>query len=68
VQLSDRDVTPVAIALVERGVPLVFQSAKSLPPDLQRQCPEAISYEKPVAAEVLIETLFRLTQRRKPTA
>jgi CheY-like chemotaxis protein len=66
VQLSDRDVTPLAISLVSRGVPMVFQSAKPLPADLRRRCPDAISYDKPVSAESLIETLLILIQPRSP--
>ena len=66
VQLSDRDVTPVAIFLVSRGVPVVFQSAKPLPANLHRSCPDAVLYEKPVSAESLIETLRNLTQPRPP--
>ena len=67
VQLSDQDVTPVAISLVSRGVPVVFQSAKPLPADLRQCCPDAVSYEKPVSAETLIETLLNLTQSRPPS-
>lgn len=66
VQLSDRDVTPVAIFLVSRGVPMVFQSAKPLPANLRRSCPDAVLYEKPVSAKSLIETLRNLTQPRPP--
>jgi CheY-like chemotaxis protein len=61
VQLSDRDVTPVVEALAALGVPMVFQSAKNLPPDLQLRCPGAVFYKKPVSAERLLETLAELT-------
>ena len=61
VQLSDRDVTPVAEALVALGVPVVFQSAKNLPPDLELRCPGAVFYKKPVSAERLLATLSELT-------
>jgi len=64
VQLSDRDVTPVAEALVALGVPVVFQSAKSLPPDLQSRCPGAVVYKKPISAEQVLQTLVELTQQR----
>jgi CheY-like chemotaxis protein len=67
VQLSDRDVTPVAEALVARGVPLVFQSARSLPPDLQLRCPDAVVFEKPISAEILNETLSALIQGQQPS-
>jgi CheY-like chemotaxis protein len=68
VQLADRDVTPVAEALTALNVPVVFQSAKGLPTDLQRRCPDAVVYKKPVAAEALLRTLFEITQRGGPFA
>lgn len=68
VQLSDREVTPVAQALIARGVPVVFQSAKNLPSDLMRHCPDAVFYKKPVAAEALLETLVEMTQRHGSSA
>jgi DNA-binding NtrC family response regulator len=64
VQLSDREVTPVAEALSARGVPVVFQSAKGLPPNLVRHFPDAVFYKKPVAAESLVQTLLEITQQR----
>jgi CheY-like chemotaxis protein len=67
VQLADRDVTPVAEALTARNVPVVFQSAKNLPPDLQRRCPDAVVYKKPVAAEALLRTLLEITKRSNPS-
>ena len=57
VQLIDRDVTPVAEALIALGVPIIFQSGVSLPPELQRRCPDAIVYKKPASAEVLLKRL-----------
>jgi CheY-like chemotaxis protein len=66
VQLSDRDATPVAEALIARGVPVVFQSAKSLPPALRERCPQAVVYRKPVDAGSLLQTLVKVTTQRKP--
>jgi DNA-binding response OmpR family regulator len=68
VQLIDRDVTPVAEALVARGVPLVFQSARSLPPDLLSRCPDAIVFKKPISAETLNAALSALIERKQPSA
>ena len=68
VQLIDRDVAPVAEALVERGVPFVFQSARSLPLDLQLRCPDAVVFEKPISAESLNATLSALIEGQQPSA
>jgi CheY-like chemotaxis protein len=67
VQLSDRDVTPVVEVLAARGVPVVFQSAKDMPGELQRRCPDAVVYQKPVSAESLLETLRKITRRDGPS-
>lgn len=40
VQVADGDVTLVAEALVERGIPMVFQSESDMPPALLRSCPD----------------------------
>lgn len=61
VQLADRDVTPVAEVLAARRVPVVFQSAKDVPPDLRRRCPGAVIYQKPVSRETLLTTLLVIT-------
>jgi CheY-like chemotaxis protein len=63
VQLTDGNVTPVAAALVALGIPMVFQSGVNLPPGLQRQCPDAVHYKKPVSARLLIKKIVELINR-----
>jgi CheY-like chemotaxis protein len=63
VQLSDGNVTPVAEALVARGVPMIIQSGVALPADLRRQCPDVIHYRKPASARLLLEKLAELIAR-----
>ena len=63
VQLSDRDVTPVADALVARGIPFVFHSSVSVPRNLQVRCRDAIVYKKPAPAEQLLKTLAEMIAR-----
>ena len=60
VQLSDGIVTPVATALAALGIPMVFQSAVHLPPDLRRQCPDAVHYRKPVSSQLLLKKIAEL--------
>jgi DNA-binding response OmpR family regulator len=64
VQLSDGDVTPVAEALLARGVPIVFQSGVNLPPELQRRCPDVIFYKKPASASLLLAKIAELIRRQ----
>jgi CheY-like chemotaxis protein len=41
VNLSDRDVTPVAELLIEGGVPVIFYSGLALPAELRKRYPSA---------------------------
>jgi CheY-like chemotaxis protein len=63
VHLRDRDVTPVAKALVALKVPMVFHTAESLPPHLRLRCPDAIVCQKPVALSLLLKTLAEMLGR-----
>jgi CheY-like chemotaxis protein len=63
VHLSDRDVTPVAEALVALKIPMVFHTAESLPPHIRLSCPDAIVYQKAVATEMLLKTLAEMIGR-----
>jgi CheY-like chemotaxis protein len=63
VHLRDRDVTPVAEALVALKVPMIFHTAERLPPYLRLRCPEAVVCQKPVAAEFLLKTLAEMIER-----
>ena len=63
IQLSDGDVTPVAKALVTRGIPVIFQSGTNPSPELRRVCPNGVIYKKPVSPELLVGKLAELTKR-----
>jgi DNA-binding NtrC family response regulator len=63
VQLSDRDVTPVAEALIALRVPFVFHSGVGVPPDLQPRCRDAVVFKKPAAVERLLKTLAEIIAR-----
>jgi CheY-like chemotaxis protein len=60
VELSDGDVTPVALALSKLGIPMVFQSGVHIPADLRHQCPDVVHYKKPVSAELLLKKIAEL--------
>ncbi len=47
VSLTDRDVTPVAIALIEAGVPFLVHTGIGLPSDLEIAFPELPVMRKP---------------------
>jgi CheY-like chemotaxis protein len=63
VHLSDRDVSPVAEALVSLSVPMVFHTSENLPPHLQQRFPDAIVYLKPISPEILLKKLREMVGR-----
>ncbi len=64
VTLSDRDVTPVAELLIERGVPVIFYSGLTLPGALRERYPSACVYRKPAPPVQLLNKLVALMQAR----
>src|ERR1044072_7272557 len=64
--LTDRDVTPVAVLLVERGVAIVLHTAVGMPDELAQQHPQLPVMRKPIAAERVVSVLAEeLRQRRR---
>ena len=67
--LSDRDVTPVAELLIEGGVPVIFYSGLDLPAALRERYPSAPAYKKPTPPLRLLNELATLisgSRRRSP--
>ena len=56
--LADRDITPVAMLLFERGVPFVLHSGKGVPADLAAMIPELRYIPKPEPASAVVECLW----------
>ena len=63
VDLSDRDVTPVAELLIEGGVPVIFYSGLDLPAALRERYPSAPAYKKPTPSLRLLNELANVDQR-----
>ena len=57
-QLSDRDVTPVVMALAAKGVPFIIHTATGLPPGVARLHPDAALLVHPLHAEAIISGLL----------
>jgi DNA-binding NtrC family response regulator len=60
VHLIDRDVTPVAETLLERGVPVIVQTGVGLPPELKKRYPTLPVLLKPVFSERIVRQLSGL--------
>ena len=60
--LADRDITPVAVLLWERGIPFVLHSGKGVPAELAAIIPRLPNIAKPERASAVVECLCeRLT-------
>ncbi|HMI40340.1 MAG TPA: response regulator [Sphingomicrobium sp.] len=57
-QLSDRDVTPVVLVLVAKGVPFVIYTATGLPPGVARLHPDTPLLVQPLHAEAIVTGLL----------
>ena len=60
VNLSDRDVTPVAELLIKGGVPVIFYSGLALPAALRKRYPSAAVFKKPTPPVQLFTKLVAL--------
>lgn len=57
--LLDRDVTPLALALVERAVPFVIHTGTGLPADLALVHPDLPVIAKPARSTVVLAALLQ---------
>jgi CheY-like chemotaxis protein len=64
VNLSDRDVTPIAELLIEGDVPVIFYSGLALPAALRERYPSAWVYNKPTPPVQLLNKLVALIAQR----
>ena len=65
VNLIDGDVSPLAEALIARGVPILLQSGVGLPLDLAARFPDLAFRLKPCTAAVLVRQLADLIAAQK---
>ncbi|MBS0504023.1 MAG: response regulator [Proteobacteria bacterium] len=56
--LADRDVTPVALLLVDRGVPFVIHTGTALPDELAALHPALTVLPKPQRADIVMACLL----------
>ncbi|MET0307060.1 MAG: response regulator [Sphingomonas sp.] len=56
-RLADRDVTPLAIDLVERGIPFIIHSGTGLPDALAKTHPHLPVIMKPASSQSVLDEL-----------
>jgi len=62
--LADRDVTPVALLLIEREIPLVLHTGIGMPPELRRLHPNLPVLMKPADPQsVIVAVALELNKR-----
>ncbi|TAK08841.1 MAG: response regulator [Rhizorhabdus sp.] len=59
VQLEDRDITPVAVALLHRHVPFVVHTGTGLPDALALSHPDLPVLMKPICADAVMARLMQ---------
>jgi DNA-binding NarL/FixJ family response regulator len=57
--LVDRDVTPLALVLIERSVPFVIHSGTGIPKELAKQHPNLVVVMKPARSTEVLATLLQ---------
>jgi DNA-binding response OmpR family regulator len=63
--LLDRDITPLALRLIDQGVPFVIHTGTGLPEDLARAHPELKVVMKPALPETVLRALdMEMSKRR----
>jgi CheY-like chemotaxis protein len=68
VRLADGDVTPVALKLIDRGVPFVILSARSAPREITAKDPAVQVFHKPVLLRSVISGLTTEVSRSRRAA
>jgi len=68
VRLQDRDVTPVALRLIEKGVPFVIHSGYALPDDLAAMYLEPRVVMKPADPEMVMNHVLHLVTSTRALA
>ncbi|KKC25529.1 hypothetical protein WP12_13490 [Sphingomonas sp. SRS2] len=59
VNLRDRDITPVILALLGRAVPFVVQTGTALPPEVAAAYPDIPVMSKPSAPDAVVTRLLQ---------
>jgi DNA-binding response OmpR family regulator len=62
VNLSDRDISPVAELLMAREVPVIFHTGLGVPDELNAKFPNLVVHLKPLVPEQLIRQLAALIE------
>ena len=66
--LSDGDITPVAILLIEAGIPVIIQSGVGLTPELALRFPHLVVHIKPYVVADLVAELGALIAAKRDHA
>ena len=66
--LPDGELTPVAILLIERGVPVIVHTGIGAPDELRERYPDVPVCLKPIASDRVVEALLKLMIERQPVS
>ena len=63
--LTDGDITPVAILLLDANIPIIIQSGVGIPPELAMRFPDLVVYIKPYNVADLVSKLAALIAEKR---
>jgi hypothetical protein len=66
--LPDGELTPVAILLIERGVPVIIYSGLGAPDELRKLYPDVPVYLKPTGCDRAVKSLVKTMIGREPVS
>ena len=66
--LTDGDITPVAMLLLDANIPIIIQSGVGIPPELAMRFPDLVVYIKPYDAADLVSKLAVLIAAKRSHA
>ena len=63
--LTDGEITPVAMLLLDANIPTIIQSGVGIPPELAMRFPDLVVYIKPYVAADLVSKLASLIDEKR---
>ena len=61
--LADRDIAPVAIALINQGIPVIIHTGVGVPAEILRIAPDVPVWLKPTSVENVVAALGQMMER-----
>lgn len=64
--LPDGELTPVALRLLDRGIPIIVHTGIGAPEELRQHYPDVLVYVKPTASDRLVDAISDILVEQQP--